>query len=262
MKFNYSIYRPSGNDTALVYGLVKDNSLKKKINDAIQHKHSNVEQVGFVEKVDNEYYLEMAGGEFCGNATRSTIHYFLQGKSGNLAVNASGAKNKLNGGIMPDGKVWVEMPINHDLNKIFVKDGYTVVEMEGISHVIAENNQSDSSEALKSKALAILKSLGLDISVPASGVMFTTKTQNGFKIDPVVWVKNLETLYYETACGSGTTALGLYESKKQNKSLSIDITQPSGMDITIKIDKSENAFLNASIFGNVELLEENLEIEV
>lgn len=263
MKFKYSIYRPSGNDTALVCGLIQDRSLRKIINDSIQKKHSNVEQVGFVEKIGNEFYLEMAGGEFCGNATRSTIHYFLGGNPGKIKIHSSGVSRELNGGINQDGKVWVEMPINHDLNKIFVKNNYTVVEMEGISHVIINKNLFENDLVmLKTKALEILKLLNLDKEVPAAGVIFTSEISGGIKIDPVVWVRNLETLYYETACGSGTTAVGLFQSKMKNKSLSINITQPSNMDITVSVDKNNSEFVRAAITGTVKLLQKDLEIYV
>lgn len=263
MKYKYSIYRPSGNDTALISQLVHDTELKKKINDVIQKKHSNVEQVGFVGKIEDEYFLEMAGGEFCGNATRSTIHYFLNGKPGSMVINASGTNKKLKGGINPDGKVWVEMPINNDLSKVSTIDGYRVVEMDGITHVVTPKESLDEPpNALKEKALSILNALNLTKTAPASGVMFTTKTENGYKIDPVVWVQSLETLYYETACGSGTTAVGLNESINQNSSLSLDITQPSGMDITITIDKNNTEFIGATITGTVQLLDKDLEIEV
>ena len=43
----YVIAVPGGNDTALVYGTDYTPEQKKKINDAIMAKHSNVEQVGF-----------------------------------------------------------------------------------------------------------------------------------------------------------------------------------------------------------------------
>jgi diaminopimelate epimerase len=263
MKYEYSIYRPSGNDTALVHGLVNDISLKKQINDSIQKKHSNVEQVGFVGKIGDEYYLEMAGGEFCGNATRSAIHYFKNGKPGEMSIHVSGVSKVLNGGIYPDGKVWVNMPIMSSIEKVLQKGNFAVVEMEGITHIIVprESNEYDP-DKLKSEALVILKSLNLTENVAASGVMFTTKTEKGYKIDPVVWVKNLKTLYYETACGSGTTAVGLYESKRKDSSLDIDITQPSGMDITISVTKGDSKFVSASIVGTVQLIDKDFEIEL
>ena len=72
----YAICRPGGNDTALVYGSDYTQEQKKCINDAIMKKHSNVEQVGFID-FNKKPELQMAGGEFCGNATRSAANLYL-----------------------------------------------------------------------------------------------------------------------------------------------------------------------------------------
>ena len=66
MKYSYQIYRPSGNDTALVLPLEQDTEKRRLVARQIMKLHPQVEQVGFVNsKVP---HLFMAGGEFCGNA--------------------------------------------------------------------------------------------------------------------------------------------------------------------------------------------------
>lgn len=77
-KLKISILRPSGNDTALVKGLFTIEE-RKEINNLIMQKYSNVEQVGFYDFDGKQITLEMAGGEFCGNALRSTA-YLHRGK--------------------------------------------------------------------------------------------------------------------------------------------------------------------------------------
>ena len=81
----YVKYIPGGNDTALV--LKKDFSPeeKKAINDEILENDKSIEQVGFVEK-GKEPELQMSGGEFCGNATRSAASYYLNGETGKIKV--------------------------------------------------------------------------------------------------------------------------------------------------------------------------------
>ena len=54
---------------------------EKKINDFIMKKHKNVEQVGFI-NINGIKELQMAGGEFCENATRSAAYSYLNGKQG------------------------------------------------------------------------------------------------------------------------------------------------------------------------------------
>ncbi len=106
---DYKIYIPSGNPTALVLKMERDLEKRKEINDKIMNLYDYVEQVGFINQDINNPELLMAGGEFCGNATRCAVYYYLNGKPGNLKIKVSGVKNKLKAGII--GKnVWVDMP--------------------------------------------------------------------------------------------------------------------------------------------------------
>ncbi len=263
MEYFYNIYKPSGNDTALVIGLVNDIALRKIINKSIQENHLNVEQVGFIEKIKGEYFLEMAGGEFCGNATRSAVYYFLDGKQGTLKIQVSGTEKVLSAGIDKDDNVWVEMPISESFSDISIVNNYQVVKMDGITHVITEaHNSLSDEESLKKNAFSILEELDLVSTVQASGVMYITYFDTSIKIDPVVWVRDMDTLYYETACGSGTTAVGLYESKKVGKSIERYITQPSGLDIKVDVKMDGTKFLSARISGKVDLLKEGLTVLV
>ena len=75
MDIRYQIFDPSGNITALVEGDRFTPEERIRINDAIMAKHADVEQVGFLSTGTPE--MTMAGGEFCGNATRSSILAYL-----------------------------------------------------------------------------------------------------------------------------------------------------------------------------------------
>lgn len=145
-RIKYLIYRPAGNDTALVYGTNYTKEMKKKINDSIMKKHSNVEQVGFINNTGRKELQMAVGVMFC--------------------------------------------------------------EKE------AENEK--------------------------------------IKINPIVWVKDIDTLFYETACGSGSVAVCLVESYLKKQGQKIDIIQPSGLTITANVDYKENNFERAIISGNIE----------
>ena len=87
----YSILDPTGNITALVESRV-DRSSYKEISAEIMRKHPEVEQVGFVsfdEKSGSgtsvDAVLNMAGGEFCGNASMSAAALYLIRKKQNIA---------------------------------------------------------------------------------------------------------------------------------------------------------------------------------
>lgn len=217
---------------------------------------SSVEQVGFV-NLDPQYAeLQMAGGEFCGNATRSAASQILKGKSGKISIKVSGVREKLQAGVNADGLAWAQMPIYPDLQKItHTKEGFDIVEMEGITHVVVPDIYSYLSPGeIKKRAFRLLQLLELNQSVPASGVIFTQKTPQGFQIRPVVWVREIQTLFYETACGSGTTAVGLVEALKEKKSIEIPVLQPSGLPITISVSFDGKKFEEARVSGPIEVL--------
>ena len=70
MELQYSILDPTGNITALAESPVGA-AERQAAAAAIMQRHDDVEQVGFLnpEGEDGLPALQMAGGEFCGNAT-------------------------------------------------------------------------------------------------------------------------------------------------------------------------------------------------
>ena len=250
----YSIYVPAGNDTAFVYGLYYTQQQKKLINDAIMAKHANVEQVGFIDPKGRPE-LQMAGGEFCGNATRSAAAIYLNGKEGSLEMTVN-VKDTINAGVDKNGKAWCEIPLYHGTDVIIQKEqGIFVVKMNGMVTVVIQEDVAkkylQDKENLKAKGMEFVHRYNLEDS-EAVGVMFCEKEKGLLKINPIVWVKSIDTLFYETACGSGTTAVCMVEAFLNNKSQEIDILQPSGMIITANIVYSEGKISRATILGNVE----------
>ncbi len=85
----------------------------------------------------------------------------------------------------------------------------------------------------------------------AIGVVFIEDVKEKIKIHPVVWVKSINTLFYETACGSGTTAVAILQAVKNNKSQNLDIIQPSNQVITARIILNKGNIETAYILGNI-----------
>lgn len=258
MQVQYSVVRPGGNDTGLVVGIERDPNKRKVINDQVMAQHANVEQVGFVDLDHENPELMMAGGEFCGNATRSTAWQVLAGKPGEILIKVSGVESKLRAGVDEEGNAWAQMPIYADPSRItFLDDGRAVVAMEGITHVVMDDIYPEASpEQLKQIAHKLLKELGLAESVAASGVMFLAPSESGVRMRPVVLVRDIDTLFYETACGSGTTAIGLLEALKKGGSVDLAVIQPTGMPINIKVSFDGTEFQQAIISGPIEVLNE------
>ena len=253
LQIEYSIFRPAGNNTAFVYGLDYTPEQKKCINDAIMEKHPNVEQVGFI-GLGGKPELQMAGGEFCGNATRSAASVYLEHKEGNLQMIVN-SKDLINAGVYKDGKAWCEIPLYHGENVVVEKEpGIFIVKMNGMVSIVLKERIAkpylEKKEKLKEYGMEFIKKYNLEYS-EAVGIMFCEEENGVFKINPVVWVRAINTLFYETACGSGTTAVCMVEAFLNKKSETRDILQPSGLIITAKIDY-EKEIVKATISGNVE----------
>lgn len=255
-KYKYVVYKPGGNNTALVECMITDPVLKKTVNDLIMAKNPTVEQVGFIDQ--EQLRLEMAGGEFCGNATRCAAFTFLKEKAGSILIKTSGVRNKLQAGVDLIGNVWSDMPIYSDISKIKFVDGLYIVPLQGITQVVVYCQAKFSSKrAAKTQAVKILKLLNLDVSQKASGVMFVTKNKN-LVIEPVVWVRSIKTLFYETACASGTTAVALVEALKNKSSVTnLPIIQPSGEKIIASVILKNRKFSSAVISGQIKLLNQD-----
>lgn len=183
VKIEYCIFNPGGNITALVFDNKYNEEQRKAINDMILKKHKCVEQVGFISK--DEMVLEMAGGEFCGNATRCAVKYYLNNNSGcECMIKVSGIKDRLLAGIDDDNKVWVDIPIK----LVYESDieGIKIIEIEGITHIVINEEQSkkylNNKENLKVYAKEIINKFKLNAK--AIGVLFTEIKDKFIKLYP------------------------------------------------------------------------------
>ena len=269
----YYIYDMSGNVTALVEANDISDELKKIINDEIMKENNNVEQVGFVSK--DEFKLTMAGGEFCGNATRGSAYYYLNGKKGEINLKVAN-DIVLKAGVNENGKAWTEMPL-YSGKEFYRKasDGIYEIRLNGISFIILDEEKSEKylkdKLNIKENAMKIIKKYNKS-EAEAIGVIFEEKISGDgikkakIKINPVVWVKSIDTLFYENACGSGTTAVGILESIKAGKSKNLDIIQPSNEIITtnVKLNENNKTIEKITICGGlkVDKIEKKVMIEI
>ena len=253
-QIKYSIYRPAGNDTALVYGTNYTKEQKNKINEAIMKKHKNVEQVGFI-NTKGKKELQMAGGEFCGNATRSTAYNYLRENEGKIHIYVN-SKDKILAGVDKNRKAWCEIPLYNGSDVVTeMEDGVFIVKMKGIVIIVIPEDKAkkylNNRKNLKEIGRELIDNYNIIDSL-AVGVMLCEQEKGIIKINPIVWVKNIDTLFYETACGSGSVAVCMAEAYLKRRSQTIDILQPSGMIITATVEYKENKILKAVISGNIE----------
>jgi len=252
MEVKYIIYNPAGNITALVIGDDYNLEQRKQINDAIMKKELNVEQVGFLSK--EKIKLTMAGGEFCGNATRCAALYYIKKKRRiELEIN----KQKIKTGIDQNRNIWCEIPIEgYQILKL--KNGIYKVILKGITILVVKNEQDYID--LKEKSKKIIKKYNIDDN--AVGVMFVNKMKEDIKIYPIVWVKEVDTLFYENACGSGTIAVTMIESILRNKSGSYCVMQPSGDILETTIILENGRITKAILKGRIDTDNEIKEINI
>ncbi len=264
--YSYTILRPGGNDTALVNGIIRDPRVRKLVNDAIMKRNPTIEQVGFVNLRRTIPELLMAGGEFCGNATRCTAWLALSGKPGTINIRSSGANNTLLAGVTSNRGAFAQMPIYKDVGKVSVDKNNPenfIVEMQGIIYYVEFTNtnlKDIQPSSIRRAAKKRLTRIGSTRS-PATGVIFTNKIKNNWAIYPVVYVRNINSFFFESACGSGTTALGLILSMKLRAPLQdISVLQPSGKIIKVSVGFSNDSFTYAQISGPIEVLSDNNQI--
>ena len=212
------------------------------------------EQVGFVTYHEtSEISLRMAGGEFCGNATMSAAIMFFEKcglgetDSREVLVHASGCGEPVS--VMVTGKsrrtyygcVQMPRPAGVSSKKLtFGKDTFVLpaVEFEGITHLIAEYDPDDSEEngtyerttnVLLNRSIAeeAVKQWAKEEQISGLGLMLVD-TKNK-RIDPLVYVSSPETLFWESSCASGTTAVGAFLAARSGKATAGRFTEPGGI---------------------------------
>lgn len=242
MDVSYMIFNPAGNITALVIGDEYNLEQRRLINSRIMEREKNVEQVGFLSQKYRR--LTMAGGEFCGNATRCAAFYYLGEKQTiELEIN----NNKINVGINEKSEVWCEVPVEeYTIDKI-CKNLYKV-KLKGITILVVKNVAYYSD--LKQSAANLIQKYNLDDD--AIGIMFVDNVENIIKIYPIVWVKEIDTLFFENACGSGTIAVTMLESWLKKFSNNYNVMQPSGSILKTEINIEGNMVKKAILIGKIE----------
>ena len=233
MNVKYIIYNPNGNITAIVLDDTYSKEEKKKINDKIMEKEKQVEQVGFVSNF--EFKLTMAGDEFCGNATRCAIKHYLENKVKHIKIKVSGTSKILNGGIEEGKEIWVEIPIN-SIDKI--NENTYIANMDGITHILVKNE-----EPMKERAIDLINKY--KDNNKAIGCIFIKENKETIKIDPFVLVRDIDTLFYENSCGSGTACAGIIYLKENRKQ--IDILQPSGDILKVFSDNQGKIYISGKV---------------
>ena len=253
MKLDYYVCNPTGNITLLV-----DTQViifrHPEIAAGLMTFEETAEQVGFIFPGDDEcdIKLRMAGGEFCGNAAMSAAGLFChkeglrESETRIVKIKVSGIKEVLDTKITRsasgyEGQVKMPKPIKIK-DELFKFEGrnylYPLVNFDGISHIIIEDDMPIY------MAENAIKSWCEYLKVPALGLMLLSKENTA--LNPLVYVKNSDTLFWESSCASGTSAVGAYMFQKERKPVNLTLREPGG-NLKVCVDKTGEIFLEGFV---------------
>ena len=242
MEICYSILDPTGNITALVESPV-ERAQYQTAAAVIMRLHPEVEQVGFLlpAGTDGLPTLQMAGGEFCGNASMCAAALLrLRGLSGDrISLHVSGAAQPLEVRLlqMGDGAFSAELQIpqareitERDFAFESLRGSLPLVRMEGISHIVIE---SDSAffELLNDRPRAeqAVRSFCTELGAEGLGLLFLEGEGSERRMTPLVYIPGSGTVFWENSCASGSAAAGMYFAHAGNVSGEVNMLEPGGI---------------------------------
>ncbi len=226
------------------------------------------EQVGFIEKpMSNKASacLQMAGGEFCGNACMSLAAYIAaqQGCESvdvtEIILEASGTDGLIVCQVKKLGDSYrcqLAMPVPHKVEQRTVTyEGQdldiVIVRYQNCIHIVIEVNAFN--DAVREKAQTLAKLLGVTLGANLIGILlFRSDTT---ELEPLIYIPLLDSMVWERGCGSGTASVGAYMAWKRKGAISAPIRQ-SGGTIHVKADCEQGAITHVTIEGCVAIVAE------
>ena len=221
-RIDYFVANPAGNITIFVVSPAERSEYKEIAERLLAIDELHGEQVGFIKEGNR---MEMCGLEFCGNASRSFALWYAKNRAGltgkgKVTVDVSGA----------DAPIDVEVDTNTNYTKlempmpkriIMWEDGI-LVDLGGIMHLVLWDVPASAETFEKYK-----KEINDKYNPPAMGVMFVNKKT--LEMTPVVYVRDVDTTYFEGSCGSGSVATAVALSMEKGPGeYSFELTQPAG----------------------------------
>ena len=254
---------PGGNETILVKTFV-DRPAYPEVAKRLLAAHKTVEQIGFIENLGDEkkpVKLHMAGGEFCGNASRALVFLLhhdekYRNHDGMHTIRVSGVEHPLQASIDENDIVNLEMPVKPNPDCVQQIDERTyIVYLEGITHVLVYGD--DYTNHSTEEAEVILTRLNLK-KENAAGVIYVGKREGKLAMNPFVHVKTVGSFFNETSCASGATAVGMVQAIKEEKNnatpFNIPIEQRNGEVLNVEITREAEFFRSVFVSGKVSLM--------
>ncbi len=250
---HYWLANPTGNTTILIEDRFPASDYAK-IAKALLDKEPMAEQAGFIEDItSHSVRLHMAGSEFCGNASLSAAALATRkANASNSVINVEvfGYPTPLQANIQYVAKDTysgiLQMPSPEDISLTslsYARQDYRLplVRFPGIGHLIATEPMDDSI------AEYAIKSWCKELNLEALGIMLLDPGNHTLR--PLVYVQEIDSLYWESSCASGTCATAAWLSLT-NGIGRYDLMEPGGTLGAI-VDNG----MKLSLCGNVSLEE-------
>lgn len=252
MKVSILRANPAGNITLFVLDPVEKAARAELAGRLMELEELHGEQVGFLCQPEQGCVgrMEMAGGEFCGNATRAFGMLMAREHGGlkQVQVEVSGCNHPVTVDVdLEAGTARSEMPL-----PLWVKEvqagGVTgkLVHLGGIAHLVVEHVEP--SQVFFDQVEPVFQDIsGLD----AYGVIFL-EPETG-TMTPLVKVPAANTLVWEGSCGSGSLACAVAQSEGLPEGeFARDYVQPAGV-VRAAVVRTKGAVTAAYIGGPVML---------
>lgn len=231
----YWLFDPSGNITALI-PLPDEASCDPAIAETVMRAEPSCEQAGFVlpGQGNSTVRLQMAGGEFCGNASLCTAALTAVrtgipvGSPFRLRITVSGTAEPVSVSLERKDVSFftgtVDMPPVIGIRKVRFpgaeSESVYVVIMPGISHAIVPESFG------LDRAEAVIRDWCSMLNAPAMGILLTDESFS--RMTPLVYVPAVNTLYRENSCASGTAAVGALLASRRQSPACFTIEEPGG----------------------------------
>ena len=211
------------------------------------------EQVAFV---TGENSMEMCGLEFCGNASRSFALMLAEARrlegTGKIQIQVSGCNEILGVDVDPANcytriKMPLPVSVEHltDTGIAFL-EGACLVDLDGIMHVVVTDVAASDDNFVLAKDY-----INDRYAPPAMGVMFFDSEKNF--LTPVVYVRDVDTTYFEGSCGTGSTAVAAaFTTEEKSGTFQFELQQPAGIIIST-IEKAHGEIKTIYIQGPIVL---------
>ncbi len=267
----FSKWSPGGNATLLFPAAGLDARAQARLAaQALNPALLGGEQAGFVDLPARR--LRMAGGEFCVNASRAVgallaLTDAAAGRGAQKALPKAAAApcgtDRLDSlhvsgwpapvllhtrGAGPFWQVEARLPLPpcplEDL-----APGVCLARLPGICHVLLDEARHPLPEDCRAAAAACRHRYGLEAEA-AAGVVWWRRTDAALRMTPLVHVRDADTTFLESACGSGALALALHLARL-DQGRAFRLGQPSGSVLRVRLYE-ENAAGGTAAWAGVD----------